>query len=66
MTAKLWILVFWFARGELSEASGTTKEITKIIAVYFKEQQRSAWCATSLHNLTVPLLSIKISAVCGI
>lgn len=37
MTAKLlWLLVFWFARGELSKASGTTKELKKIVMVYFK------------------------------
>jgi hypothetical protein len=29
MTAKLWLLVFWVFRGELSEASGTTKELKK-------------------------------------
>jgi hypothetical protein len=30
MTAKLlWLLVFWFARGELSKALGTTMELKK-------------------------------------
>jgi len=66
MTAKLWLLVFWFDRVELPEASGTTKEFKKIITVYFKEQKLTAWCVAFLHSLTVLLLSMKISAVCGI
>lgn len=35
MTAKLWLLVFWFARGELSKASRTTKELKNIVMFYF-------------------------------
>jgi len=67
MAAKLWLLVFWFARGELSETLGTTKELkkNKQITVYFKEQQLTAWCVTFLHNITVPLLSMENSTVCG-
>jgi hypothetical protein len=42
MKAKLLLLVFWFARGELSEASGTAKEFKKIKTTYFKEQQLTA------------------------